>query len=133
MTTSSKIEAPATRGIRHVAFVCADLARMESFYCDVMGYRVEWRPSESDVYLTRGEDTLALHAGTHESQESRLDHIGLVVSALEGVDEWAGYLRARGIGLAKEPRTHRDGARSLYLRDPEGNVVQILYHPSLAL
>lgn len=108
---------------------------MERFYCDMLGYRVEWRPSDAELYLTRGEDNLALHArppGTASAGESRLDHVGLLMSRPEDVDQWATYLHERGVTLDTAPRTHRDGARSFYLRDPEGNRLQFLYHPPLS-
>jgi hypothetical protein len=34
--------------------------------------------------------------------------------------------------MLAEPRTHRDGARSFYCQDPDGNAVQILYHPPIS-
>jgi hypothetical protein len=34
--------------------------------------------------------------------------------------------------MMQAPRTHRDGARSFYCRDPEGNLVQMIYHPPIA-
>jgi hypothetical protein len=37
-----------------------------------------------------------------------------------------------GVTCEKSPRTHRDGARSFYARDPEGNVVQVIYHPPIS-
>jgi catechol 2,3-dioxygenase-like lactoylglutathione lyase family enzyme len=125
------------RGIRHVALLCADIGTMERFYCDVLGYRVEWRPSAGELYLTRGQDNLALHALpagaiSTETRESRLDHIGLIIDRPEDVDAWAAYLKDKGVLLDTAPRTHRDGARSFYLRDPEGNRLQFLYHPPLA-
>lgn len=125
-------EPPPTRGIRHVALLCADIEAMERFYCDVLGYRVEWRPSPAELYLTRGEDNLALHARPEGGQETRLDHLGLLMSRPEDVDAWAAYLVGRGIKLDTAPRTHRDGARSFYARDPEGNRLQFLYHPPLS-
>jgi catechol 2,3-dioxygenase-like lactoylglutathione lyase family enzyme len=112
---------------------------MERFYCDVLGYRVEWRPSPEELYLTRGEDNLALHARRASAGstpgatlESRLDHLGLLMDRPEDVDAWAKYLDEKGIKLDTAPRTHRDGARSFYLRDPEGNRLQFLYHPPLS-
>ena len=123
------------RGIRHVALLCGDMTKMERFYCDVLGYAVEWRPSEAELYLTRGEDNLALHAlGSPRTAaaESRLDHVGLLMSRPEDVDVWAAYLREKGVVLDTEPRTHRDGARSFYTRDPEGNRLQFLYHPPIS-
>ena len=43
----------------------------------------------------------------------------------------ADELRARGVTLAHEPRTHRDGSVSCYCRDPDGNLVQILWLPDV--
>ena len=127
------------RGIRHVALLCSDIGAMERFYCDVLGYRVEWRPSPGELYLTHGQDNLALHArpapasgDPGASGESRLDHIGLLMDRPDDVDVWAAYLEKKGIPLDTAPRTHRDGARSFYLRDPEGNRLQFLYHPPLS-
>jgi predicted enzyme related to lactoylglutathione lyase len=39
---------------------------------------------------------------------------------------------SRGVAILKEPKSHRDGARSFYCRDPDGNTVQLIYHPPLA-
>jgi catechol 2,3-dioxygenase-like lactoylglutathione lyase family enzyme len=89
---------PPTRGIRHVALLCADIVAMERFYCDVIGYKVEWRPSAGELYLTRGEDNLALHALAAPRPavaETKLDHIGLLMSRPEDVDAWAAYLTER--------------------------------------
>jgi catechol 2,3-dioxygenase-like lactoylglutathione lyase family enzyme len=135
---SERMSPPPMRGIRHVALLCSDIGKMERFYCDVLGYRVEWRPSAAEVYLTRGQDNLALHArpavATTPSTagESRLDHVGLLIDRPEDVDVWAAYLKDMGIEPDTAPRTHRDGARSFYLRDPEGNRLQFLYHPPLS-
>jgi catechol 2,3-dioxygenase-like lactoylglutathione lyase family enzyme len=116
---------PPTRGIRHVALLCGDIEEMERFYCDVLGYAVEWRPSATELYLTRGEDNLALHA-------LEITRTGSLESRPEDVDAWAAYLREKGVRLDTEPRTHRDGARSFYVRDPEGNRLQFLYHPPIS-
>jgi catechol 2,3-dioxygenase-like lactoylglutathione lyase family enzyme len=34
--------------------------------------------------------------------------------------------------LAAEPKTHRDGARSFYFRDPDGLLIQLIYHPPIS-
>lgn len=126
---------PPTKGIRHVALFVRDMAKMAAFYCDVLGYAEEWRPSPAELYLTRGSDNLALHAADlpeDGARESRLDHIGLLMSRPEDVDTWAAWLESRGVALDTRPRTHRDGARSFYARDPEGNRLQFIWHPPIA-
>lgn len=126
---------PPTKGIRHVALFVHDLAAMERFYGQILGYAVEWRPSERELYMTRGTDNLALHAvdaKPGEARESRLDHIGLLMAAPEDVDAWAVWLEAHGVALDTRPRLHRDGAKSFYARDPEGNRIQFIWHPPIA-
>ncbi|RMH41010.1 MAG: VOC family protein [Deltaproteobacteria bacterium] len=122
---------PSPISLRHVALYARDLDAMERFYVDVLGYRVEWRPDADNVYLTRGADNLALHRG-RPGGAGALDHIGFVVPTPEDVDRWAAHVAAAGFAPDAPPRTHRDGARSFYLRDPDGNRVQIIHHPPIA-
>jgi len=128
------IEPPRTRGIRHVALKCNDLHKMEVFYVSTLGYGVEWRPDPDNVYLTNGSDSLALHrdeSARGAAGDTRLDHIGVLLATQEDVDAWAAHLGARGATIAAAPRTHRDGCRSCYALDPEGNRIQFLWHPGL--
>jgi len=106
---------------------------MEAFYEGVLGYRVEWRPDPENVYLTNGEDSLALHVEAAAVEaETRLDHIGVLLGTMADVDTWAEHLTAHGARIAQGPKTHRDGCRSFYALDPEGNKIQFLWHPGLS-
>jgi catechol 2,3-dioxygenase-like lactoylglutathione lyase family enzyme len=124
---------PTHAGLRHLALNVRDLGAMRRFYVDLLGFRVEWEPDPDNVYLTSGADNLALHkaAGAGVSP-SPLDHLGLAVTEAGDVDRWAAFLEEQGVALDARPRTHRDGARSCYLRDPEGNRIQIIHHAPMA-
>ncbi len=124
-----------TLGLRHVALQVRDLEACERFYTQLLGMRVEWRPDADNVYLTGGADNLALHRSHQppaEAAQQRLDHIGFMLGCCEQVDAWHVFLKQQGVSVLKEPRTHRDGARSFYCADPDGNIVQMIYHPPLA-
>ncbi len=124
-----------TTGLRHVALQVRKLEECEQFYTSLLGMTVEWRPDADNVYLTSGHDNLALHRAPDDfvaANGQRLDHIGFLVAMPEQVDVWHEFLRAHGVIITKEPRTHRDGARSFYFLDPDGNAVQLIYHPPLA-
>ena len=56
----------------------------------------------------------------------------LVVDTPEQVDSWHAWLKEAGVALKSSPRTHRDGARSFYCADPDGNTVQIIFHPPIS-
>jgi catechol 2,3-dioxygenase-like lactoylglutathione lyase family enzyme len=105
---------------------------MKRFYQDLLGFSVEWEPDPDNVYLTSGVDNLALHRGASPAPGGSLDHLGLIVREADDVDRWAAFLESRGIELQAKPRTHRDGARSFYFRDPDGNSVQIIHHPPIS-
>jgi catechol 2,3-dioxygenase-like lactoylglutathione lyase family enzyme len=123
---------PKTLGIRHIALKVADLESAESFYAKVLGYAVEWRPDGDNVYLTLGGDNLALHRDKTGGPGGALDHFGIMLKTADDVDAWAAHLKAHGAKIVKEPKTHRDGARSFYAQDPEGNTIQFIHHPPIS-
>ena len=132
------MDRPPLCGLWHVALNVPDVEASLAFYRDVVGMQVEWRPDPENVYLTSGRDNLAIHkedgvpSYEEDPKPSALDHIGFALPDAGAVDAWAGYFRERGHTLVKEPKTHRDGARSFYVRDPSGVLVQFIYHPPLA-
>ena len=127
------MDRPTHAGLRHLALNTRELDAMKRFYVDLLGFGVEWEPDRDNVYLSSGHDNLALHRAKSEmGGPSRLDHLGLIVKAAGDVDRWAAFLESRGVTLDAPPRTHRDGARSCYFRDPDGNQVQIIHHPPIS-
>ncbi len=130
------MELPSFLGLRHIALNVRDVQKAVSFYCTVLGMKVEWEPDPYNVYLTSGSDNLAIHKlpdGAEPSAAGQfLNHIGFVVPFPEDVDIWAARILENGIPLAQAPKTHRDGARSIYFHDPDGILIQIIYHPPIS-
>jgi len=125
---------PATAGLRHIALYVQDLDAAERFYVDLLGMQVEWRPDADNVYLTSGNDNLALHRGDRGADRALqvLDHIGFILKTADDVDAWYAFLRANDVEMKSAPRTHRDGARSFYCVGPQQVIVQMIYHPPIA-
>ncbi len=124
-----------TCGMRHVALFVAKFEECERFYVDLLGMQVEWRPDPDNVYLCGGNDNLALHRAAADADTSgfqKLDHIGFIIKTPGEVDEWFEFLKLNEVDIRNAPRTHRDGARSFYCYDPDGIVVQIIYHPPIS-
>ncbi len=130
----AKMNRPApTSGMRHIALYATQFEACEHFYVELLGMQVEWRPDDNNVYLTSGNDNLALHRATEQPHgPQRLDHLGFILSQPELVDDWYAFLLANQVEMKTKPKTHRDGARSFYCCDPDGNVVQMIYHPPIA-
>lgn len=123
---------PSMKGIRHVALKVNNLEDMRRFYVDILGFRIEWQPDPENLYITSGTDNLALHQVAEPVTPGALDHLGILVEQPDHVDLWAEYLISKGVKLKTDPRTHRDGARSIYFTDPGGNLIQLIYHPPIS-
>ncbi len=118
-------------GLRHLALRVHDIEKAVEFYSGILGMRIDWQPDRDNVYLTSGTDNLALHRCDEPTTGGSLDHLGFAVSRPEDVDEWASRLAQHGVPLVQSPRTHRDGSRSIYFRDSEANLIQLLFHPRI--
>jgi catechol 2,3-dioxygenase-like lactoylglutathione lyase family enzyme len=121
-------------GMRHVALFVSEFSECEHFYVNLLGMSVEWRPDDDNVYLCSGIDNVALHRseGADPNSRQRLDHIGFIIDDIDQVDVWYEFLKSHNVTMKTEPRTHRDGARSFYCLDPDGTMVQLIYHPPIS-
>ena len=133
MAEKNSTSTPAMLGLHHVALQTPHYEEARSFYIEVMGFEVEWEPDSDNVYLTSGSDNLAIHrTAAIPDPNQNLDHIGILVATPEDVDSWYEHFNAKRIFVSEPPRTHRDGARSLYCLDPAGNKIQVIYHPPIS-
>jgi catechol 2,3-dioxygenase-like lactoylglutathione lyase family enzyme len=122
-----------TAGLRHVALYVSHFAECEYFYTHLLGMTVDWRPDADNLYLTSGHDNFALHRAPADfmpAKHQRLDHIGFFLNERDDVDHWHAFLSAQGVTIKALPKDHRDGTRSFYCSDPDGNTVQMIYIPS---
>ena len=123
----------SNRGLRHLALRVADVERAKEFYSQVFGMRVAWQPDPDNAYLTSGCDNLAVHRGdAGDPAHQSLDHLGFVVSTIAEVETGYAWAQDNGVAIVHPLRKHRDGSVSFYIRDPDGNVVQVLYEPTIS-
>jgi catechol 2,3-dioxygenase-like lactoylglutathione lyase family enzyme len=137
------MSAPLHRGLRHVALRVTNLARSRTFYEQLLGMKVVWEPDSDNVYFSSGSDNFALHqiapaelAAYQPLTGQLLDHVGVVLENPEAVDRMYGEVEPRlqqlGGQVVKPPKQHRDGSYSFYFSDPDGNVIQALYEPTIS-
>jgi catechol 2,3-dioxygenase-like lactoylglutathione lyase family enzyme len=120
--------------IDHVVLRCADRDRALRFYLDVLGLVEERRIEQIGlIQLRAGRSMLDLVPAPERPGEHgrNVDHLCLGVEN-DNFDGLLDYLRARGVEMVGEPG-QRYGARgmgvSVYIRDPEGNVIELKQMP----
>ena len=134
---------PLIRGLRHLALRVKDLGRSRAFYEEVFGMKVVWEPDPDNVYLSSGTDNLALHQipaaelSLYATQHGQfLDHFGVIMDKPESVDQMFDQVQKQverlGGMIVHWPKRHRDSSYSFYVTDPDGNMIQILYEPTIS-
>ena len=124
-------------GLHHVTVICADLERTTAFYRDVLGLalvregvndddpdaRHFWfgDPEGSPGTLVSFMEYPAMEAGTVGAGSTH--HFAFHVGSADELDAWRDHLRAREVQCTDV--FERGGLRSIYLRDPDGHIVEI--------
>jgi catechol 2,3-dioxygenase-like lactoylglutathione lyase family enzyme len=119
-------------GLHHIALYVKNLSECVHFYTELLGMKLVWQPDADNYYLSSGNDNLALHRAPADftpSRHQKLDHIGFFLNERDEVDRWHEFLRTNHVEIKAGPKDHRDGTRSFYCADPDGNVVQVIYYP----
>jgi catechol 2,3-dioxygenase-like lactoylglutathione lyase family enzyme len=132
----------AIRGIDHVVLRVRDPERMARFYCEVLGCTLERnRPDLGLVQLRAGAALIDLvdvagelgrAGGAAPGQEGRnLDHFALRIEPFDA-QALARHLGAHGVapGEVKTRFGAEGDGPSMYIRDPEGNVVELKGPPA---
>ncbi|HET9034192.1 MAG TPA: VOC family protein [Dokdonella sp.] len=130
------------REIDHVVLRISDLDAMLHFYCEVLGCSVErrldsigliqLRAGRSMIDLVPVDGQLGRQGGAAPSKSARnLDHLCLRVEPFDA-SEIRLHLERHGIEAgAVQSRYGAEGAGpSIYVDDPEGNVVELKGPPS---
>lgn len=124
------------RGMRHLALKVSDLERAKDFYVRVFGMKLVWQPDADNAYLSTGSDNLALHRGPAVANENanaqRLDHLGFIVATVADLEASYAWAQSAKLKIVHELKHHRDGSVSFYIRDPDGNLIQALYEPTIS-
>ena len=119
----------------HLVLNVSDVERALEFYCDSLGLRPvrveEWRAGQVPFPSARVDETTIIDLFARPdsaASESNVDHICLVVEPLD----WQQVIDSGRFTVLEGPVGRfgaRGDAQSIYVRDPDGNVVELRWYP----
>ncbi len=122
--------------VHHLAVVVADLQRAASFYEDVLGLREirRWddpHGNQRSIWCELGQNAfLAIERAEHADPRRNDTSPGFHCIALgirpDERDAWRKRFEAAGVEV------FRESAYTLYVRDPEGNIIGLSHYPEAA-
>jgi len=124
-------------GIHHITLISSDLERSAAFYRDLLGLRLVEEGANQDDPDARhfwfgdaagAPGTLVTLMEYSEMQPGAVGvgsthHFAFRVGSDDELEGWARYLESRGVPCT--PVLDRGHFKSVYLRDPDGHVVEI--------
>jgi catechol 2,3-dioxygenase-like lactoylglutathione lyase family enzyme len=120
----------AIQAVDYTVIFARDLAAMRNFYEGVLGFPVARELSPKWIEYRLGNNTLALAVPTRTAADaptpdgSASPQLAFRVSAAE-VDQCASELVRHGVRLVSPPTGQSFGHRTLFFRDPDGNLLEI--------
>jgi catechol 2,3-dioxygenase len=131
MHSHEKID-PRVR-IGHVHLKVADLARSLAFYRDVLGFEVTQRYGDGAVFLSAGGYHHHIALNTWESRDGEppppgttgLYHVAILYPERKELADALRRLQRAGIPL--DGAADHGVSEALYLRDPDGNGVELYW------
>jgi catechol-2,3-dioxygenase len=112
----------------YVILLCDDLASMKAFYHDVLGLAIE-RDWQDWVEMRLGAVLLTLRRRGRPYDGPGLQGSAGVQLAFRvtphEVETWYAELLKKQLEILEPPRDREYGHRTLFFKDPEGNILEI--------
>lgn len=131
---------PQITGLNHLGLVVEDIELARDYFERILGLELILDRGELLFFLV-GDDVLAVKTpqmavskpehgaesiSLNKSGWQSLDHYGFFAPTPEAVDSMTQHLIGHGIEILKGPYDRSDG-RSVYFKDPCGNIGEYLY------
>ena len=120
----------AIRAIDYTVIFVRDMAAMRRFYQDVLRFPLLRELSPGWIEYRLGDNTLALARPSRTAADAPTPNgsaslqLAFKVSARE-VDQCADELVRQGVSLLSPPTDQPFGHRTLFFRDPDGNLLEV--------
>lgn len=120
----------AIEAVDYTVIITRDMDAMRAFYEDVLGFELERSLSENWFEYRIGNTILALSSPGLTKDDPPIPHGTAALQLafrvpVEAVDVCAAELSEKGIDIVSQPTDRDFGHRTLFFRDPDGNLLEV--------
>ena len=116
------------RNLDYVILLCEEIQRMKIFYHEVLGFKI-YRGNEDWIEMNVGATLLTLRKRGRPYDGAKMpDSAGIQLAfrvTPAEVDECHRKLLQKHVEILDPPRDRDYGHRTLFFKDPEGNILEI--------
>lgn len=133
--SETKYQSVNVRTMDHITLVVSDLERSRAFYEDLLGMANVTRPAFPfpGFWFQIGGQQIHMNVAGPEAGpaglppfEGELPSRGFHFAfEVDSCDDAAESLKSQGVEIVTGPRSRPDGARQLYIYDPDGYLVEL--------
>ena len=125
------------KGIEHIGILARDSAALARWYQDTLGWRVMWTSEQKPQTFFLASDDGSMFEIIPSKKtwpepppalgEPGLRHLAIRV---DDFDKACAALQARKISFVEPPKEGPGGAKVVFFRDPEGNLLHLICRPT---
>jgi catechol 2,3-dioxygenase-like lactoylglutathione lyase family enzyme len=125
----------SVKTIDHITLVVRELEAASRFYRDVLGMQPVERPAFSfpGAWFQAGDTQIHMNIAGDQAGEPGIRVVGAknaprafhFAFEVDDCDAAAEKLAQHGVAIEIVPRNRPDGARQMYVRDPDGHLVEL--------
>lgn len=117
-------------GIEHLGIFSKDSAALKDWYIKLFGWKQVYDNGKGTYFLAADDGTMIEFCmgnedgGIHSPSTTGIRHIAISVDDFEGTVE---KVRAIGAEVVTEPVLNNKGVGTMFFRDPDGNILHLIY------
>jgi lactoylglutathione lyase len=119
-------------GIEHVAVFSSDTAKLKDWYIKMFDFK-QVHDNQKGTYFLKAQNGFLIEFITSDKGDIPQGHTlrGLrhIAISVDDFEEMTAKLQAEGVNVVIEPEITDKGVGKFFFRDPDGNVLHLIYRP----
>jgi glyoxylase I family protein len=122
-------------GIEHVAILSKNTEKLKDWYIKMLDFKQVFENKDKTYFLMADDGGMiefvmaAEDGGKYGTKASGIRHLALTTKTIADFDETVALLKNSKVEIVLEPATTATGVKTFFFKDPEENILHLIYRP----